>query len=362
MPSPASVTFPEAGPRFGNARRPRGGDLGAMLALAFLLAVTAADSVLVIAHRGASGDLPEHTLEAYRLAVEHGADVIEPDVVATRDGVLIARHENEISETTDVAARVEFAGRRTTKTIDGREVTGWFTEDFTLAEIKTLRAVERLPDLRPESAAYDGRFEIPTLAEVIDLARRLGAERGRPVGLYPETKHPTYFRQIGLPLDEPLVALLHEAGYTSPADPVWIQSFEAGNLRRLRGLTDLRLVFLAYPGGAPFDAPAETYDALLAPDRLGEVAAFADALGVHKRFVLTEAGADTGFAEAARAAGLDVHVWTVRAENAFLLPPFRLGDDPAPHGDHDAVVRALAEAGVDGVFTDHTRLAVEALR
>ena len=335
-----------------------------MFAALLLMALAAqpADSVLVIAHRGASGDRPEHTLAAYRLAIEAGADVIEPDVVSTKDGVLIARHENEISGTTDVAAHSEFADRRTTKTIDGEAVTGWFTEDFTLAEIKTLRAVERLPALRPGSAAYDGQFEVPTLAEVIALAARLGAERGRPVGLYPETKHPTYFRSVGLPLDEPLVALLHEAGYRSPGDPVWIQSFETGNLRRLRGLTDLRLVFLAHPGGRPFDQPATTYDTLLAPDRLGEVTAFADALGVGKRFVLTEAGEDTGFAEAAHAAGLDVHVWTVRAENVFLLPAFRLGAAEAAHGDVGAEVRALAEAGVDGVFTDHTRLVVEALR
>lgn len=332
-----------------------------MLLLA-LLAVTAADSVLVIAHRGASGDRPEHTLEAYALAVERGADVIEPDVVSTRDGVLVARHENEISGTTDVASRPEFAARRTTKTIDGAEVTGWFTEDFSLAELKTLRAVERLPDLRPHSAAYDGRFEIPTLAEVLALADSLGRARGRPVGVYPETKHPTHFRRIGLPLEAPLVEALHAAGLDGPDDPAWIQSFEVGGLELLRGMTRLRLVQLAYPGGAPADRPEASYDAMMTPDGLGTVATYADAVGVAKAFVLDPASLEaTGIAGAAHAAGLDVHVWTVRAENVFLPPSLRSSDDPAARGDVAAEVRALVAAGADGIFSDHPGLVVEAL-
>ena len=321
------------------------------------------DSVLVIAHRGASGYRPEHTLEAYRLAVEMGADVIEPDLVSTKDGVLVARHENEISETTDIASRPEFAHLRTTKTIDGEEVAGWFTEDFTLEELRTLRAVERLPDLRPQSAAYDGQFQIPTLDEIVALAQALGAERGRPVGLYPETKHPTHFRRIGLPLEVPLVEALHAAGYTSPEDPVWIQSFEVGGLELLRGLTRLRLVQLAMPGGAPADRPEIPYDAMMTPDGLATVATYADAVGVSKAFVLDpETLALSSLVADAHAVGLDVHVWTVRAENVFLPPPLRSANGrPEEHGDVAAEVRALVASGVDGLFTDHTDLVLDAL-
>lgn len=331
--------------------------------LALLLAVTAADSVLVIAHRGASGHRPEHTLEAYALAVEMGADVIEPDLVMTRDGVLVARHENEISGTTDVASRPEFAGRRTTKTIDGRAVTGWFTEDFSLAELKTLRAVERLPELRPGSAAYDGQFEVPTFQEILALADSLGEARGRPVGLYPETKHPTHFRRIGLPLEAPLVEALHAAGYNAPDDPVWIQSFEVGNLELLRGMTRLRLVQLAYPGGAPADRPEWGYDAMLAPDGLATAATYADAIGVAKAAVLVpETLEPTALVADAHAAGLDVHVWTVRAENVFLPPPLRSASGaPGELGDVAAEARALVGAGVDGLFADHPGLVLDAL-
>ena len=332
------------------------------LALVLLVAM-AADSVLVIAHRGASAYRPEHTLEAYALAVEMGADVIEPDVVITRDGVLVARHENEISETTDVASRSEFADRRATKTIDGQAVTGWFTEDFTLAELKTLRAVERLPGLRPASAAYDGRFQIPTLVEVVALADSLGAARGRPVGLYPETKHPTYFRRIGLPLEVSLVEALHAAGLDAPDDAVWIQSFEVGSLELLRGLTRLRLVQLAMPGAAPADRPEVGYDAMMTPDGLATVATYADAVGVAKAFVLDpETLAPSSLVADAHAAGLAVHAWTVRPENAFLPPPLRSASGaPGDAGDVRAEVRALVAAGVDGLFTDATDEVVAAL-
>lgn len=330
---------------------------------AVLLALMAAppDSVLLIAHRGASGDRPEHTLDAYRLAVEGGADVIEPDLVMTKDGVLVARHENEISETTDVASRPEFAARRTVKTIDGEEREGWFTEDFTLAELKTLRAVERLPDLRPANTAYDGQFEVPTFAEVIALARAMGEERGRPVGLYPETKHPSYFRAIGLPLEGALVDALHAAGYTSATDPVWIQSFEVGNLEALDRMTELRLVQLAYLGGTPADRPALDYDAMMTPDGLRAVARYADAVGVAIPFVLDADLAATPLVADAHAAGLDVHAWTVRAENAFLPPALQSSADPAERGDLAALVHALAAAGVDGLFSDHPALAAGAL-
>ncbi|PAP78023.1 glycerophosphodiester phosphodiesterase [Rubrivirga marina] len=328
-----------------------------------LLAAMSADSVLVIAHRGASAYRPEHTLEAYALAIEMGADVIEPDLVMTRDGVLVARHENEISETTDVAAHPEFADRRTTKVIDGQQVTGWFTEDFSLDELKTLRAIERLPSLRPRSAAYDGRFEIPTLAEVIALADSLGAARGRPVGLYPETKHPTYFRRIGLPLEVPLVEALHVAGLDERDDPVWIQSFEVGGLELLRGLTRLRLVQLAMPGAGPADRRELSYDAMMTPDGLATVATYADAVGVAKTFVLDpETLAPSSLVADAHTAGLDVHVWTVRPENVFLPPPLQSpGGAPEAGGDVRAEVRALLAAGVDGVFADAPDVVVEVL-
>jgi glycerophosphoryl diester phosphodiesterase len=196
---------------------------------------------LVIGHRGASGYRPEHTIAAYELAIQMGADYIEPDIVSTKDGILIARHENDISETTDVANRPEFSNRKTTKKIDGKDVNAWFTEDFTLAEIKTLRAKERLPF---RNHSFDGRFEIPTLQEVIDLAKRKSVQTGRTIGIYPETKYPTYFQSINLPLEKPLVSILETNGYTSKNDPVFIQSFEVENLKQLDKMTDLPLIQL----------------------------------------------------------------------------------------------------------------------
>lgn len=336
-----------------------------LLAAALFASPVPADTLLVIAHRGASGYRPEHTLEAYTLAVEMGADVIEPDLVSTRDGVLVARHETDISGTTDVAADPEFADRRATRTVDGESVTGWFVEDFTLAEIKTLRATERLPDLRPLSAAFDGQFEVPTFDEILALAARLGAERGRPVGVYPETKHPSHFAARGLALEAPLVAALDRAGLTGREAPVWIQSFEVGNLRRLRAMTDVRLVQLAYPGGRPADTSdaAQSYDAMMTPRGLARVAEYADAVGVARAFVIPAGtvGPPTRLVDDAHAAGLDVHVWTVRAENAFLPPTLRRGADPAALGDVAAEVRALAAAGVDGLFADQPDLVLAAL-
>jgi glycerophosphoryl diester phosphodiesterase len=226
---------------------------------------------LVIAHRGASAYRPEHTLSAYRLAIGMGADYIEPDLVSTKDGVLVARHENEISGTTDVAQRPEFASRfRENRLIDGREVDGWFTEDFTLAELKTLRARERLPELRPSNTAFDGRYEIPTLQEVIDLAKREG------VGIYPETKHPTYFDSIGLSLEEPLVTALKANGLDKPGSPVFIQSFEVSNLQELSRKIRVPLVQLTSASGRPYDFTAEgdprTYADMTTPAGLREIA------------------------------------------------------------------------------------------
>jgi glycerophosphoryl diester phosphodiesterase len=305
---------------------------------------------LVIAHRGASGHRPEHTLAAYALAIDMGADYVEPDLVSTRDGVLVARHENEIGGTTDVAAR--FPERRRTKTVDGRLVTGWFTEDFTLAELRTLRARERLPY---RSRAHDGVHPIPTLDEVLDLVARRARELGRPIGVYPETKHPSYFRGIGLPLEEPLLAALARRGWTGRDAPVFIQSFEVGNLRGLRTRTGVRLVQLVAPRGAPPDAPSGSgYAAMLTPGGLRAVARYADGIGAEQSLVQPRAAggalaAPTTLVRDAHAAGLAVHVWTLRRDDP--------GIDNGP-----AEWRRLAALGVDGIFGDFPDDGVAALR
>ena len=304
---------------------------------------------LVIAHRGASGERPEHTLAAYELAIDQGADVIEPDLVPTRDGVLVARHENEIGGTTDVGDRPEFAARRTTKWIDGSQVTGWFTEDLTLAELKTLRARERIPALRPANAAHDRRYAVPTLDEVIALAKRRG------VAIYPETKHPTYFASLGLATDAPLVAALHAAGWRDAAAPVFIQSFEVANLRRIAGLTELRLIQLIDADGGPADGAVASYVAMTTPAGLADVARYAWGIGPNKALL-----GDGKLVRDAHAAGLAVHPWTFRAENQFLSAPFRRGDHPATHGDLHGEIAAALRLGIDGFFTDYPLIGVEA--
>ena len=307
---------------------------------------------VLVGHRGASGYRPEHTLAAYELAIEQGADYIEPDLVSTRDGVLVARHENEIGGTTDVADHPEFAGRRTTKVIDGRPVTGWFTEDFTYKELRTLRAKERLPQVRPDNTAYDGEERIPTLDEVIKLARREG------VGIYPETKHPTYFDSIGLSLEEPLVAALRKRHWADADDPVIIQSFEVGNLRQLDAMVDVPLAQLVDASGGPADLPGTTYAAMVTPAGLAAIATYADGLGAAKNLVLPRdaagrTGAPSSVVPDAHTAGLVVHVWTLRRENQFMATNFRLGTDPNAPGDLAAEARAFLDAGVDGIFSDN---------
>jgi glycerophosphoryl diester phosphodiesterase len=301
---------------------------------------------IVIAHRGASGYRPEHTLAAYALAARMGADYIEPDLVSTKDGVLVARHENEIGGTTDVAGHPEFAGRRTTKTIDGVALTGWFTEDFTLRELKTLRAKERIPELRPRNTLYNGRYEIPTFQEVLDLAERLD------VGVYPETKHPTYFRGIGLPLEEPLVRALKRFD-----GPAFIQSFEVGNLKALNRESNRPLVqLLGAKTARPADATTGTYADMATLDALKEISKYADGVGPSKDYI-----PGTTFVSDAHKAGLVVHPYTFRNENAFLPPELRSSDDPAAYGDAFAEYERFAALGVDGFFTDNSDTAVEAL-
>ncbi len=306
---------------------------------------------IIIAHRGASADRPEHTIAAYRLAIEQGADFIEPDLVITKDGHLVARHENEISETTNVAEKPEFANRRTTKTIDGRTITGWFTEDFTLAELKTLRARERLPQLRPANTAFNDQEAIPTFAEIIALAKA----QQRPIGLYPETKHPSYFRGLGLPLEEPLLKLLTTNGYTSATDPVFIQSFEAGNLKALRPQTKLRLIQLVYS--------AETLD----DNGLKTIATYADGIGAEKSLVIPRTpdgnlGEATDLVTRAQKAGLLVHLWTFRPENYFLPASLKSSDKPMDRGNAEAEIRLFLNAGIDGLFADSVPAAVQSRR
>ncbi|WP_228393384.1 glycerophosphodiester phosphodiesterase family protein [Ornithinicoccus hortensis] len=319
---------------------------------------------ILIAHRGASGHRPEHTLASYELAARMGADYLEPDVVSTADGVLVCRHENDVSGTTDVAAHAEFADRRVTKVIDGKEVTGWFTEDFTLAELRTLRAVERLPQLRAGNTSYDGRVTVPTLAEVLELRARLSAELDRPIGVYVETKHPTYFEQAGLPLEDPLAADLRAAGLgevtCDDAFPlVYLQCFEHGSLHRLRhelGLGAPRIFLVEHPAPGLFTAAG-----------LQDLASRVEGIGPDKALVMDWSQEDGGARPAdwlahARSLGLHVHPWTFRSENAFLPGALRGPGGPADHGRVVEEMLTHLRAGVDGLFTDHPDLGVQALR
>jgi len=321
---------------------------------------------IVVGHRGASGYRPEHTLASYQLAIEQCADYIEPDLVSTKDGVLVARHENEIAGTTDVEDHPEFAGRRTTKVIDGTPVTGFFTEDFTLAELKTLRAEERIPQLRPDNTAYDGKFQIPTLEEVIDLAQASRSCDGRAIGIYPETKHPSYFDSIGLSLEEPLVAALDAHGYDRRSDPVILQSFEVGNLEDLDAMTDVTIAQLVNCSGRPADDP-RPYSEIVTRRGLREVATYADGVGLCKDVMIPRdpdgtLGEPTSVIKDAHRAGLTVHGWTFRAENAFLPTEFRSGPDPRAHGDMAGELRVFLDAGMDGAFSDHPDIAAAEVR
>ncbi len=326
---------------------------------------------VVIGHRGASGYRPEHTLASYELAIQQCADAIEPDVVATKDGELVARHENEIGGTTDVATHAEFATRKTTKLIDGRSITGWFTEDFTLAELRTLRAKERLPAVRPDNTAYDGLYQIPTVDEVIDLARHSRSCSGQTVAVYPETKHPTYFRSIGLPLEDRLLAVLKSDGYTGANDPVVIQSFETANLKALARKTELPLVQLIDCSGAPYDLIAtgdtRTYADLVTRSGLRQISRYADNISLCKDVMIPRDSAGrllqpTPVIADAHRIGLSVTGYTFRRENQFLPLQFRTGTDPNAVGDLAGEIRAFLDAGMDAYFTDNPDVGDEARR
>ncbi|MGQ0711270.1 MAG: glycerophosphodiester phosphodiesterase [Rhodoferax sp.] len=339
---------------------------------------------LVIGHRGASGYLPEHTLESYRKAIELGADFIEPDVVVTKDGQLVARHEPNITATTDVSTRAEFAQRKTTRLVDGVKETGWFVTDFTLAELRTLRAKQANA---ARSKEFDGKFLIPTLREILDLAKTESAQRGRTIGVYPETKHPTYHVDAGLPIEPRLLALLAEYGYTKKDSPIIIQSFEVSNLQALRGQTQLRLVQLIDGDdvdaqgnvtlAAPYDKPydfarakdARTFKDMLTPAGLAQIRSYADGIGPWKPYLASAAyqlGADgkpkdlngdgkisdadrvalppTEVVKHAHAAGLFVHAYTFRSEAPGLVSNYQ--------GDPKAEYKRFYALGVDGVFSD----------
>jgi len=332
---------------------------------------------LVIGHRGASALRPEHTLASYQKAIDDGADIIEPDLVATKDGVLVARHENDITGTTNVAELPQFADRRRIKVIDGERIDGWFTEDFTLAELKSMRARERIPKLRPYNAKLDGQFEVPTFDEILKLVEQAAARRGSPIGIYPELKHPSYFRGIGLPLEEKLAAALQGNAYAKTA-PVYVQSFEVGPLRTMKRLLgtsmpNLRVVQLI---GNPRNRPADwrlagdsrTYASMLTPLGLREVATYANGIGPEKSLVIPRdaqgnLAAPTALVTHAHAAGLIVHPYTFRPENSFLPKSLRApgGDATRNPAGMEREVQAFVAAGVDGFFTDDPALGRKAI-
>lgn len=302
---------------------------------------------IIIAHRGASGYRPEHTLEAYQLAIALGTDYIEPDLVSTSDGILIARHENAlaildpiteqvIEASTNITDLARFSDRLTTKIIDGKPLTGWFTEDFTSQEIRTyIRARERIPQIRPQNIQYNDRFLIPTLQEIIDLAQQ------KNIGIYPETKHPSYFASLGLSLEEPLVKILATNGYTQKHEPVFIQSFEVGNLQKLKTITSLPLVQLISDQGHPFDRLGLSYSEMITPSGLEYIATYANAIGPNKNLVRVR----SNLIENAHQVGLQVHLYTFRNEDIFLGNDFK--------SDPKAEYRCFYQMGVDGVFSDY---------
>jgi len=344
--------------------------------LLFEIAAPAAlpTKAIVIAHRGASGYRPEHTLASYGLAIKMGADYVEPDLVSTKDGALVARHENEISTTTDVADHPEFADRHKAKTIDGQSVKGWFTEDFTLAELKTLRAKERMPEVRQRNTIYNGHYTIPTFQEIIDLVKAKSAEQHRAIGIYPEAKHPSYFASIGLSIEKPMLEILNRNGYTDKSAPIFIQCFEIGTLKRLHNLTKLSLIQLIDEEGKPYDLEMQkdprTFADMVKPAGLAEIATYAQGIGPNKNLIVPRDGngksmKPTSLIADAHKAGLLVHPWTFRNENFFLPLEMRNGNQADPsskalYGDAFAEYNLFYNLGVDGVFSENPDTALEA--
>ncbi|MFF7980543.1 glycerophosphodiester phosphodiesterase [Streptomyces sp. NPDC007901] len=323
----------------------------------------------IIGHRGASGYRPEHTFGSYNLALDLGADIVEAgDLVPTKDGHLVCRHEPEIGGTTNVADHPEFADRKTTKTLDGVPTTGWFTEDFTLAELKTLRAIERIPANRPHNTLYNGRWEIPTFEEVLKWQDEQTRKRGKQVWIYPETKHPTYFRRLGLGLEERVAKLLRKYGKDKRNSPVILQSFEPSSIQRLNTLVDNPLVVLL--SGAttqPYDFVAtgdpRTVADLITPKGLREIAGYAQGIGPTLDLIIPKDASgnfttpSTLVADAHKV-GLILHPYTMRNENPFLPPAFRKGTDVDAYGDPFGVFKTYFATGIDGVFSDNADTAV----
>ncbi|MEM6476626.1 MAG: glycerophosphodiester phosphodiesterase family protein [Pseudomonadota bacterium] len=327
-----------------------------LAALALLAPVVAAaqSDPLVIAHRGASGDRPEHTLAAYELAIDQGADYIEPDLVVTKDLVLVARHETELSGTTDVASRQEFEDRRREKTIGDRRVAGWFAEDFTLAELRTLRTRERVPSARPSNIAYNGLYQIPTFEEVVQLARAKEAETGRSIGLYPELKIPTWLLQEeGIDTVDLLATQLRKLDLDDADDRVFVQVFEVGPLQRLDKLIDTPLVLLIHPEGGPFDEPELRWADMITPSGLAEIATYADGIGPWMGYVLDSEMKPTGLVGEAHKLGLKIHPWTLRMENGFLPASLQSEGGPAADGQYKSLWKAAIGSGADGFFVDN---------
>ncbi|CAH2099840.1 unnamed protein product [Euphydryas editha] len=327
-------------------------------------------SPVIIAHRGASGYAPEHTLGSYALAITMGADYVEPDLVITKDGHLIARHDNSLGLTTDVASHPEFAHRHRTQTIDGIEVSDWFTEDFTLEEIKTLRTVERIPDIRPGNARMDGTFHIPTFQEIIDLVKSMQISQRRTIGIYPEIKHSSHFKKVGLPMEELVVNTFHKNGYLDSNAPVYIQSFEVNNLKELKKLTNLRLLQLletdksTQPADQVLLNTGLTYNNMSTPEGLAEIAKYAAAVGPDKNYIIprkddNSLGDATTFVRDAHAVNLKVHPYTFRAENSFLPEEYK-SDDPSKHASGNLMgeLQRFIEAGIDGLFIDQPDIAI----
>lgn len=323
----------------------------------------------MIGHRGAPGYRPEHSRSSYDLALEFGVDAVEPDIVVSSDGVLVVRHENEISGTTDVADRIEFTSRRTNKTVDGAELTGWFTEDFTWDELSTLRCRERLPKLRATSASFDDQQPVLRLRDVLDLVRRAALDQGREIGVVLEIKHATYFASVGWDIAELIEAELREAGWADGQLPLTIEAFESTVLFRLqeRGIR-ASYIYLLEAAGRPFDLlsvhgkAALTYKQTAAPAGLDGLAGRVDGISVDKRMILApdklgRRGSSSVVADA-HERGLRVFTWTCRPENSFLIGQFRGRGGPAAFGDWQGEWAAIRDAGVDGVFVDHPDLGV----